>query len=242
MTVSRKVLATAASAALLLAAAGPAFAQESRPGNPTELPPPGTAQAQNDTAQPVYSGPVKPLQNETAPADATAAPRALPGKKGDKFSENEVVQAAAGFFGATSEAVAKAVQKVFSEQGMPDAYIKGEEGSGAFVVGLRYGSGWLVRKGYAPVKVYWQGPSVGFDFGANASKSFMLVYNLGSGDGLYQRFPGVDGSFYFVAGIGVNYLRSGNITIAPMRTGVGLRAGVNAGYLSFTRHETANPF
>jgi hypothetical protein len=110
------------------------------------------------------------------------------------------------------------------------------------VVGLRYGSGWLMRKGYEPVKVYWQGPSVGFDFGANASKSFMLVYNLGNEDRLYQRFPGVDGSFYFVAGIGVNYLRSDNITIAPMRTGVGLRAGVNAGYLQFTRHETANPF
>ncbi len=173
---------------------------------------------------------------------ANSAPPAPAGNKGDKFTQNEVVQAAAGFFGATSEAVAKAVQKVFSENGLPDAYIKGDEGSGAIVVGLRYGSGWLMRKGYEPVKVYWQGPSIGFDFGANASKSFMLVYNLGNADRLYQRFPGVDGSFYFIAGIGVNYLRSDGITIAPMRTGVGLRAGVNAGYLQFTQHKSINPF
>jgi hypothetical protein len=207
------------------------------------------ALAQNDSAPKVYNGPVKPLQNETAPIDQPASGNAgtvqtapVSGKKGDKFTQNEVVQAAAGFFGATSEAVAKAVQKVFSEKGMPDAYIKGDEGSGAIVVGLRYGSGYLMRKGYAPVKVYWQGPSVGFDFGANASKSFMLVYNLKDGGRLYQRFPGVDGSFYFVAGIGVNYLRAGGITIAPMRTGVGFRAGANVGYLQFTRTKSYNPF
>lgn len=210
----------------------------------------GPALAQTDSSQKVYSGPVKPLQDEqqqSQPIDqpATAAPAQtgkVKGKKGDKFTQNEVVQAATGFFGATSEAVAKAVQKVFSENGMPDAYIKGDEGSGAIVVGLRYGSGYLMRKGYPPVKVYWQGPSVGFDFGANASKAFMLVYNLGNADRLYQRFPGVDGSFYFVAGIGVNYLRSDGITIAPMRTGVGLRAGANVGYLQFTHHQSYNPF
>jgi len=165
-----------------------------------------------------------------------------PGNKGDKFSQNEVVDAAANFFGVASEATAKAVQKVFSEQGLPDAYIKGDEGSGAIVVGLRYGSGWLIRKGYEPEKIYWQGPSVGWDFGGNASKVFMLVYNLGDEERLFQRFPGVDGSFYLVAGIGVNYLHANHITIAPMRTGVGLRAGVNAGYLQFTREHTLNPF
>jgi hypothetical protein len=158
------------------------------------------------------------------------------------FSQNEVVQAASGFFGTTTEAVAKAVQKIFSEQGLPDAYIKGDEGSGAVIVGLRYGSGWLIRKGFPPLKVYWQGPSVGFDFGGNASKFFALVYNLRDDDRLFQKFPGVEGSYYFIAGIGMNYMRASNITIAPMRTGVGLRAGVNAGYLTFTREETANPF
>ncbi|MBU6442562.1 MAG: DUF1134 domain-containing protein [Alphaproteobacteria bacterium] len=171
---------------------------------------------------------------------AAATPTA--GNKGDKFSQNEVVQAAAGFFGATSEAAAKAVQHVFQDNGEPDAYIKGDEGSGAIVVGLRYGSGWLIRKGYEPVKVYWQGPSVGFDFGANASKAFILVYNLQSQDRIYQKFPGVEGSIYFVAGIGVNYMRADGITLAPMRTGVGLRAGANVGYLTFTREESINPF
>ncbi len=159
-----------------------------------------------------------------------------------KFSENEIVSAASGFFGTTTEAVARAVEKIFADNGLPDAYIKGGEGSGAFIVGLRYGSGLLVRKSGGAVKVYWQGPSVGFDVGGNASKAFILVYNLGSRSRLYQRFPGVDGSFYFIAGIGVNYMRSDGITLAPMRTGVGLRAGVNANYLTFTRHETINPF
>lgn len=161
---------------------------------------------------------------------------------GDQFTQNEVVRAASGFFGTTTAAVAKAVQRVFADQGLPDAYIKGDEGSGAFVVGLRYGEGWLVRKHQEPVKVYWQGPSVGFDFGGNASKAFILVYNLRESDRLFQKFPGVEGTYYFVAGIGVNYLRANGITLAPMRTGVGLRAGVNAGYLTFTRKASINPF
>jgi hypothetical protein len=148
----------------------------------------------------------------------------------DTFSPNEIVQAGSDFFGVTTEVMAKAVQRVTEDLGLPDAYIKGDEGSGAFVVGLRYGSGWLIRKGYEPQKVYWRGPSVGFDVGGNGSKVFTLVYNLKEERRLYQRFPGVEGSFYFVAGIGVNYMRSGGVTLAPMRTGVGLRAGVNAHY------------
>lgn len=159
-----------------------------------------------------------------------------------KFTQNEIVQAGADFFGTTSEAMAKAVQRVFKDQGEPDGYIKGDEGSGAVIVGLRYGSGWLIRKGYAPLKVYWQGPSVGFDVGGNASKNFTLIYNLGSTDRLFQKFPGVEGTYYFVAGIGVNYQRADGITLVPMRTGVGLRAGVNAGYLNYTREESLNPF
>ncbi|HSZ74882.1 MAG TPA: DUF1134 domain-containing protein [Rhizomicrobium sp.] len=171
---------------------------------------------------------------------------ALPTRAGepvsDQFSQNEIVKAASGFFGTTSEAVAKAVQRVFADQGMPDAYIEGDEESGAVVVGLRYGQGWLYRKHKPAVKIFWQGPSVGFDVGGNASKTFTLVYNLRRTEDLYQRFPGVDGSYYFVAGIGVNYQRAGDITLVPMRTGVGLRAGVNAGYLSYTHHRDVLPF
>jgi len=173
---------------------------------------------------------------------STAAEEGDVERAADKFSQSEVVQAASGFFGTTTEAVAKAVQRVFADQGLPDAYITGEEGSGAVVLGLRYGQGWLIRKHAPPTRVYWQGPSVGFDLGGNASKAFVLVYNLGPSDRLFQRFPGVEGSYYFIAGIGVNYLRANNITLAPMRTGVGLRAGVNAGYLTFTHDATINPF
>ena len=153
------------------------------------------------------------------------------GAKGDDtYGPDEITQAVSDFFGVTTEAAAKAVEHVFKDQGRPDGYIKGEEGSGAFIAGVRYGSGVLVRKTAGNVKVYWKGPSVGFDVGANASKVFTLVYNLHGDKKLYQRFPGVEGSIYFVAGIGVNYLRSGGVTLAPMRTGVGLRAGVNMHY------------
>jgi hypothetical protein len=172
---------------------------------------------------------------------ATSAP-ALAGEGDDTFSANELTNAVSDFFGVTTEAAAKVVQRVFRDQGQPDAYIKGDEGSGAVVVGLRYGEGWMVRKNHDPVKVYWKGPSVGFDLGGNASKSFTLVYNLKREERLYQRFPGVEGSYYFVAGIGVNYLRSGGVTVVPMRTGLGLRAGVNAHYLVFSPKRDWFPF
>ena len=147
-----------------------------------------------------------------------------------KYTADEITQAGSDFFGITTEAMAKGVERVFGDLGQPDAYIKGDEGSGAFVVGLRYGSGWLIRKTREPMQVYWRGPSVGFDAGGNASKSFTLVYNMREDRRLFQRFPGVEGSFYVVAGLGINYMRSGGVTLAPMRTGVGLRAGVNAHY------------
>ncbi|HEY4078328.1 MAG TPA: EipA family protein [Rhizomicrobium sp.] len=155
-------------------------------------------------------------------------------EKDAKYTADEVTQAGSDFFGITTEAMAKGVQHVFSDLGEPDAYIKGDEGSGAFVVGLRYGSGWLVRKTHEPVQVYWRGPSVGFDVGGNASKCFTLVYDLRENRRLFQRFPGVEGSFYFVAGLGINYQRSGGVTLAPMRTGIGLRAGVNAQYQAYS--------
>jgi hypothetical protein len=152
-----------------------------------------------------------------------------------KYSADEITKAGADFFGITTEAMAKGAQRVFGDLGEPDAYITGDEGSAAFIFGLRYGSGWLIRKGQEPLKVYWRGPSAGFDFGGNASKTFTLVYNLREERRLFQRFPGVEGSIYFVAGLTVNYLRSGGVTLAPMRTGVGLRAGVNAHYQVYSR-------
>lgn len=159
----------------------------------------------------------------------------------DTFSQDEILEKARGFFGETTEGLAKAIEKVFEDQGRPNAYITGEEISGAVGVGVRYGNGSLFLKGSESRKIYWQGPSVGFDLGGNAAKVFTLVYHLNSADALFQRFPGVDGSFYFVAGVGVNYQKSGEIILAPIRTGVGLRAGANIGYLHYTREHSWIP-
>ncbi len=153
----------------------------------------------------------------------------------DTYSENEILAKAKDFFGMTTEGLAKAIEHVFGDLGRPNAYITGEEVSGAIGIGVRYGNGTLNRKTGGSRKVYWQGPTIGFDFGADASKMFILIYHLPDTDSLFQRFPAVDGSFYFIAGLGVNYQRSGGITQAPIRTGVGLRAGVNIGYMHYTK-------
>jgi hypothetical protein len=160
----------------------------------------------------------------------------------DTYSMDEITAKAKGFFGDTTEGLAKAIEKVFADHGRPNGYITGEEVSGAVGVGLRYGKGTLNQKTRAARKVYWQGPSIGFDFGGNASKVFTLVYNLKNPEDLFQRFPGVDGSFYFVAGVGVNYQQSGDIILAPIRTGVGLRAGANVGYLHYNKKHSWVPF
>ncbi len=164
-----------------------------------------------------------------SPASALAQDKP-PEEHDARYTANEITQAGADFFGITTEAMAKAVQHIFGDLGQPDAYIKGDEGSGAFIVGLRYGSGYLIRKDAEPQKVYWKGPSVGFDFGGNAAKSFTLIYNMREPRRLFQRYPGVEGSIYFIAGLGVNYERSGGVTLAPIRSGVGFRAGANIQY------------
>ena len=161
---------------------------------------------------------------------------------GETFSQNEIANAVAGFFGITTQKAAEVVEVIFSERGRPNAYIKGEEASGAFIAGLRYGKGELVRKSGKQEPIYWQGPSAGFDFGGDASKAFTLVYNLQDTEDMYRRYPGVEGKVYFIAGIGVNYQQRGDIVLAPMRTGVGWRQGVNAGYLKYSKFRRWVPF
>ncbi len=158
------------------------------------------------------------------------------------YSAEEVAQQASEFFEVGAGAMAMAVERVFADHGRPNGYIIGEEASGAIGVGLRYGTGTLNRKGSPSLAVYWQGPSIGFDFGGNASKVFTLAYNLPNEEAMFQRFPGIDGSAYLVAGVGVNYQQSGEIILAPMRSGVGLRLGANIGYLSYTRTRRILPF
>jgi len=186
------------------------------------------------------------LLSLTISASAAPAPAAEPGTPpaGATYTQNEIVNRAANFFGSTTEGLARAVERVFSEKGSPNAYITGVEGGGAVVVGLRYGDGDLFMKanGDRPAKVYWQGPSVGLDVGGNASKVFVLVYNLPNPEAIYQRFPGVEGSAYLIAGVGLNYQQNGRIILAPMRTGVGARLGANVGYLHYSKERNVLPF
>ena len=153
----------------------------------------------------------------------------------DTYDEDSVLQAASGFFGETSESLAMVIQKIFADHGRPKGYIAGQEFGGALGIGLRYGEGTLHSKGSGEHKVYWQGPSIGFDIGGDASKVFILVYHLEDQSQLFRRYPAVDGSLYLVAGVGANYQQSGQVILAPIRTGVGLRAGLNVGYTHYTR-------
>ena len=161
---------------------------------------------------------------------------------GSSYSTREILDAGHGFFGSVSKGLASVVEYVFQKQGRPNGYILGQEAGGAFVAGLRYGEGILYTKDAGSHRVYWQGPSIGYDAGAEGSKVMMLVYDLRDPEEIYQRFGGVDGSAYFIGGVGVTFQKSGHIVVAPIRSGVGLRLGANIGYLKYTRRPTWNPF
>jgi len=162
--------------------------------------------------------------------------------RGDTFSAGEVIRAGHRFFGGVSQGLAELVEKAASRWGQPNGYILGQEGSGAFIVGLRYGDGTLYTKNAGDRRVFWEGPSVGFDAGGDGARTMMLVYNLPATEAMFQRFAGIDGSAYFVGGLGMTALTANNIVVVPIRTGVGLRLGANVGYLKFTPDKTWNPF
>jgi hypothetical protein len=159
-----------------------------------------------------------------------------------RFSPGEVVDAGHHFFGGVSRELAQIVERAGRQWGLPNGYILGQEGGGAFVAGLRYGEGTLYTKNAGDLKVYWQGPSLGWDAGGEGARTMMLVYNLPATEAVYQRFGGVDGSAYLVGGLGMTVLTSNNIVLVPIRSGVGLRLGANIGYLKFTPQPTWNPF
>lgn len=169
-------------------------------------------------------------------AFSTSASRA------QEYTAQEILDSGHRFFGATSGGLASVIEKIFSSYGLPNGYVLGEEGSGAFIGGLTYGEGSLYTKNAGDHKVFWQGPSLGWDFGGQGSRTMILVYNLDDVNNLYDRYAGVAGSAYVVAGVGFNVLKRGNILLVPVRTGVGARLGVNLGYLKLTQQPTWNPF
>jgi len=160
---------------------------------------------------------------------------------GNTFDQDSVLRDAEEFLGKGAAGLGQVIEKAFKEHGRPNAYIKGSEAAGAITVGLRYGDGVLVVKNGTNRHVWWSGPSIGFDLGANASKVFTLVYHLPKPSSIFQRFPAVDGSFYYVGGAGINYQQRGDIILAPIRLGVGLRAGASIGYIHYTPNKTYNP-
>ncbi len=162
--------------------------------------------------------------------------------RAQEYSAQEIVDSGHRFFGATSGGLATVIEKIFSSYGLPNGYILGEEGSGALIGGLTYGEGSLYTKNAGDHKVFWQGPSLGWDFGGEGSRTMMLVYNLDDVSNLYNRFGGVAGSAYVVAGVGFNVMKNGNMLLVPVRTGVGARLGINMGYLKLTQQATWNPF
>lgn len=170
------------------------------------------------------------------------APAKARAQAADTYSVQEIIDAGHTFFGATSGGVASVVEQIFSRYGLPNGYILGQEGAGAFVGGLTYGEGRLYTKNAGDHTVFWQGPSVGWDFGADGNRTMMLVYDLDSVAGLYGRYGGVAGSAYILAGVGFNVMRRGNVLLVPVRTGLGARLGVSVGYLKVTPAPTWNPF
>ena len=159
-----------------------------------------------------------------------------------QFSSNEVLDAGHRFFGSVSRGLAQLVERAGSQFGQPNGYILGQEGGGAFIGGLRYGEGTLYTKNAGDLRVFWQGPTLGWDFGGEGARTMMLVYSLPATEAMYQRFVGLDGSAYVVGGLGMTVLTFNSVVVVPIRSGVGLRLGANVGYLKFTDRPTWNPF
>lgn len=212
-------------------------------------PPPGAtppADAPRYPDEPVPAEPA-PAQRQT-PAPGPAAPASArteataDAARGDTFRREEVLSAAEGTFGKGAAGLAGIIERTLKEQGEPNAYISGREAGGAIIVGLRYGAGTMFHKVEGPLPVHWTGPSVGFDLGGDASKVFVLVYNLYDSEELFRRFPAGEGRLYFVGGFAATYLRRGNIVLIPIRLGVGWRQGVNLGYMKFTHKGRIIPF
>jgi hypothetical protein len=215
-----------------MAATGPVQDRSQPPRAADDVPPPPPAAAEEPL----------PSNIRTPPPASDAERAAREASANGTYQENDVLAAAEGVFGKGAEGLARLIEKIFKDQGHPNAYIAGREAGGAVVVGVRYGSGTLFHKVEGQRPVYWQGPSVGFDLGANGSKTFVLVYNLYDSQDLFRRFPAAEGNVYIVGGFTASYLRRGNIVVIPIRLGVGWRLGANLGYMRFREKSSWSPF
>lgn len=229
-------------AALFLLAPGAANAQgegpmvitpQPSPNGPYAAPPPSSAYDPGGPGRPYEPAPGTAGQGTYVPPEA---------QSDGTFSAEEIKEAGHRFFGSVSMGLARVIEYAFQRAGRPNGYILGEEAGGAFVAGLRYGEGTLYTKDAGEHRVFWQGPSLGYDFGAEGSKTMVLVYDLRSPSEIFDTFAGVDGSAYFIGGVGITFLNRGHVSLAPIRSGVGLRLGANIGYLKYTREPTWNPF
>jgi hypothetical protein len=204
---------------------------------------PAAPPAEGDDAPPAAPVTMEQPQGTRAPPPASQAEiQARDAVQGGTYQEGDVLAAAEGVFGKGAAGLADLIEKIFKDQGRPNAYIAGREAGGAFVVGLRYGSGTLFHKVEGQRPVYWSGPSVGFDVGANGAKTFVLVYNLYDSQELFHRYPAAEGNLYVVGGLTASYLRRGDKVLIPIRLGVGWRLGANLGYMRFTEKATWSPF
>ena len=192
----------------------------------------GFAAVPADAAPPATEAAATVQENAAAAAgDAT-----------ETYREDDLIGAAEGVFGKGAKGIAEMIRKTLADQGQPNGYIVGREAGGAFIVGLRYGSGTLHHKVEGQKPVYWTGPSVGFDVGGSAGSTFVLVYNLYDTEELYKRFPAGEGQAYAIGGLNASYMRWGDVVLIPIRVGAGLRLGVNAGYMKFSKKQNWLPF
>lgn len=211
----------------------PAKRSASEPAKPAPATPAWTADTKRNDA---YTGPNLAMRGE-------GAVPGLPPPQEDGYTIDEIRNATRGFFGTISTNLASVIEHAFKQMGRPTAYVLGTEGGGAFLAGLRFGKGKLYMRSERDVRdVYWHGPSVGTDVGASGSRTLFLIYRMQGSDDLYRTFTGIDGSAYFVGGVGLTLLKGGPVIMAPIRSGVGMRLGANVGYVRFTDRPTWNPF
>jgi hypothetical protein len=243
-----KMMLALASALLVLA---PASAQiksidpndvinKPAPPRAPQVPSTNTPPAENNTV--VADGVPTERAAETTQAAPQAAETAPIPTSGPTYQKDDLLGAAEGVFGKGAKGLAGIIEDILKKQGEPNGYIVGREGGGAFVVGLRYGSGTLFHRIEGERPAYWTGPSVGFDAGANAGSTFVLVYNLYDSEDLYKRFPSAEGVAYLVGGFNASYLRRGDVVLIPIRVGAGLRLGANVGYMKFSKKQRWLPF